>query len=174
MEELAIPGVVLARPARHEDDRGWFMEIMREEAFRDVFVQANHSRSKQGVLRGLHYHREQADAWYVLSGVARVGLADLRRPHKGIATLTVELRGDEPAVLYLPPGVAHGFYAVTDLDLIYFVTRYYDSSDEHSVAWDDPALGVPWGVEEPILSERDRTAPPLDPAEVERVLRAGG
>jgi len=103
-----------------------------------------------------------------------VGLADLRRPHEGIATLTVELRGDEPAVLYLPPGVAHGFYAVTDLDLIYFVTRYYDSSDEHSVAWDDPALGVPWGVEEPILSERDRTAPPLDPAEVERVLRAGG
>ena len=169
-EELEIPGVVLARPARHDDDRGWFMEIIREEAFGTSFVQSNHSHSREHVLRGLHYHRRQADAWYVLSGEARVGLADLRRRSDRPAVTTVELSGDDPAVLYLPPGIAHGFYAVTELDLIYWVTHYFDNSDEFGVAWDDPALAVPWKVSDPILSERDRSTGPLDWDEVEGVL----
>ena len=145
------------------------MEILREEAFGATFVQANHSHSSAGVLRGLHFHARQADAWYVIGGRARVGLADLRGETPRPAT--VDLSADDPAVLYIPPGVAHGFAALTDLDLVYFVTHYYDDTDEHGVAWDDPAVAVPWGVENPILSDRDRDAPPFDAGRVAIALR---
>lgn len=165
-----IPGVVLFRPDVHEDPRGWFMEVFREESLGARFVQANHSHSKERVLRGLHFHTQQADAWYVVSGRARVGLADLRRRVPRPAAATVDLDGEEPGVLYIPPGVAHGFAALTELDLIYWVTEYYDASDEHGVAWDDPALAVPWRVADPILSERDGTAPGLDWEAVEASL----
>lgn len=74
---------------------------------------------------------------------------------------TVELAGGDPATLLIPPGVAHGFLALTDLDLIYWVTHPYDASDEFGVAWDDPLLQVPWARRDPILSERDATAQPL-------------
>ena len=161
-EELTIPGVLLSRPIRHRDDRGWFMELVREEAFGTSFVQSNHSHSRRGVLRGLHYHAKQSDAWYVVGGQARVGLVDLRTRDERPNVLTVELSADDPAVLYIPPGVAHGFYAVTDLHLIYWVTHYFDNSDEFSVAWDDPALGVAWGVSDAVVSDRDATAPELD------------
>ncbi|HZA60616.1 MAG TPA: dTDP-4-dehydrorhamnose 3,5-epimerase family protein [Actinomycetota bacterium] len=161
-EELTIPGVLLTRLERHEDERGWFSEILREDALGASFVQSNHSRSRRGVLRGLHYHRRQADAWYVVAGTARVGLADLRERSDRPTAITVNLSADDPAVLYIPPRVAHGFYAVTELDLVYWVTHYYDNSDEHSVAWNDPVLAVPWDVEQPILSGRDADAPPLD------------
>ena len=161
-EELSIPGVVLLRSDTHQDERGWFMEIMREDALGDRFVQSNHSHSRANVLRGLHYHHRQADAWYVVNGRALVGLADLRKEATDPATLTVELSEDDRRVLYIPPGVAHGFYAVTDIDVVYWVTQEFDNSDEHSVRWDDPTLGVPWGVSDPILSERDRSAPSLD------------
>ena len=165
-----ISGVRLTRPERHEDERGWFMEILREDALGVRFVQANHSHSQQGVLRGLHFHARQADAWYLLSGRARVGLADLRERKDPPAAATVDLSADDPAVLYIPPGVAHGFLALTEIDLVYFVTEYYDASDEFGVAWNDQALGVAWEVSDPILSERDQMAPPLDWEDVERAL----
>lgn len=174
VEALAIPGVELVRLEEHPDERGWFREVLREERFGTSFVQANHSHSRAGVLRGLHYHRYQADAWYVLSGTARVGLADLREPGDRPASLAVELSADVPSVLYLPPGVAHGFLALTELDLLYLVTHYYDSTDEHSIAWNDPRLDVPWGTDAPILSERDRTAPALDWEQVGRTLGVAG
>ncbi len=166
-EELAeIPGAVLFRPRIHQDFRGFFLEVFREDGFGSHFVQANHSHSRAGVLRGLHYHLRQSDAWYVVAGRAQVALADLRdRSRPRPAVVTLELSGENPAVLYIPPGVAHGFLALTELDLIYWVTHYYDGSDELGVAWNDPLLGVPWklpgGLEEPILSDRDRAAPRL-------------
>jgi dTDP-4-dehydrorhamnose 3,5-epimerase len=169
-EELEIPGVVLARPAVHEDERGWFMEVLREEVFGASFVQSNHARSREHVLRGLHYHREQADAWYVAAGEARVGLADLRGGPEALRVMTLELSAGDPAVLYLPPGVAHGYYAVTEVDLIYWVTRSFDGTDEYGVPWDDPQLAVPWKVSDPILSARDRSVGALEWTEVEGVL----
>jgi dTDP-4-dehydrorhamnose 3,5-epimerase len=162
LEELEIPGVLLAHPERFEDERGWFMEILREDAFGVSFVQGNHSHSRQGVLRGLHFHAKQSDAWYVVSGTAQVGLADLRTKAERPATTTVDMTSDDPAVLYIPPGVAHGFLAITELDLIYWVTHYFDNTDEHGVSWNDPAVAVAWHTTEPILSERDRSAPSLD------------
>jgi dTDP-4-dehydrorhamnose 3,5-epimerase len=157
----AIPGVRLSKPPPHGDSRGFLVEVFREQDLGTRFVQANHSRSRSGVLRGLHFHRLQADAWYVVSGTAQVGLADLRDPGSPPVVATVELTGGDPATLLIPPGVAHGFLALTDLDLIYWVTHPYDASDEFGVAWDDPTLMVPWARRDPILSERDATAPPL-------------
>jgi dTDP-4-dehydrorhamnose 3,5-epimerase len=90
-----------------------------------------------------------------------VGLADLRIRRERPPVQTVVLDGDVPAALYIPPGVAHGFLALTDLDLIYFVSEEYDGTDEFGVAWNDPALGVPWDVDDPILSQRDRENPEL-------------
>jgi dTDP-4-dehydrorhamnose 3,5-epimerase len=170
IESLEIPGVLLGGPERFEDDRGWFQEILREDAFGVEFVQGNHSHSRAGVLRGLHYHAKQSDAWYVVNGETRVGLADLRKRSEHPVAMTVEMSAEDPKVLYIPPGVAHGFYAVSELDLIYWVTHYFDNTDEHGIRWDDPAAGVPWDVKVPILSERDRSAVSLDWNDVEQVL----
>jgi dTDP-4-dehydrorhamnose 3,5-epimerase len=116
------------------------------------------------VLRGLHYHRRQSDAWYVVAGEAQAMLADLRTPSSSPAVVSVEMTGGQPRVLFIPPGVAHGFLAITDVDLIYWVTHPYDASDEFGVAWDDPVLNAPWKTpdgSDPILSERDRRNPRL-------------
>ena len=157
-----IPGVILRTPESYADERGSFTEIYRASDYPETFVQSNHSRSRAGVLRGLHYHRGQADLWYVSSGTAQVVLADLRTPDRSPAIATFELSGDHPTTVYIPAGVAHGYLALTDCEVIYWVTNYYDSTDEYGVAWDDPMLGVPWKQDAPILSERDRTNPKLD------------
>ncbi|HWD07810.1 MAG TPA: dTDP-4-dehydrorhamnose 3,5-epimerase family protein [Actinomycetota bacterium] len=157
-----IPGAILFTPQVHADGRGSFMEIFRQDALGVDFVQANHSHSAEGVLRGLHYHRRQSDAWYVINGEAQAMLADIRTPSDSPAVASVTLSAEHPQVLYIPPGVAHGFLAVTTVDLIYWVTTYYDASDEFGVAWDDPTLGAPWKLADPVLSNRDRTNPRLE------------
>lgn len=162
MEHPEIPGVFLGSPQVREDSRGFFLEIFREDLLSDRFVQANHSFSRAGVLRGLHYHRHQADAWYVIEGEAQAALADLRAPAETPRVATVDLVAKLPQVLYIPAGVAHGFLAVTDVNLIYWVTNYYDATDEHGVAWDDSTLAVPWRIKDPVLSDRDRNNPRLD------------
>src|SRR5687768_14573000 len=162
VEELEIPGVLLARPERFEDDRGWFMEILRADAFGVSFVQGNHSHSRAGVLRGLHYHAKQSDAWYIVSGQAQVGIADLRTRSDHPTALALDMSSDDPTVLYIPPGVAHGFFAITELDLIYWVTNYFDNTDEHGVAWNDPTLAINWKTRKPTLSERDIGAASLN------------
>lgn len=151
----AIDGVVVTPVERHEDERGFFSEIARFGEYR----QANHSRSRRGVLRGLHYHLRQADLWYVVRGSAQVALVDLREEEPVVETLAVD--GAAPCTIYVPPRVAHGFLALTDVDLVYLVTHEYDASDEHGVAWDDPALAIPWALPDPILSDRDRANPRL-------------
>lgn len=153
-----IEGVTISRLDRHPDARGFFSEIVRFGGDPPV-RQVNHSRSRQGVLRGLHYHLEQADLWYFVRGEAQVALVDLRDDRRTIATLRAE--EGSPCTIYIPPGVAHGFLALTDVDLVYLVTHEYDEADEHGVAWDDPGLAIPWALPDPILSERDRTNPPL-------------
>lgn len=151
-----IEGVVVTPVGRHDDERGFFSEIARFGDYR----QANHSHSRRGVLRGLHYHLHQADLWYVVRGTAQVALADLRGGTPTVATLTVS--DSSPCTIYIPPRVAHGFLALTDVDLVYLVSEEYDASDEHGVAWDDPALEISWALPDPILSQRDRDNPRLD------------
>jgi dTDP-4-dehydrorhamnose 3,5-epimerase len=163
-DELGIDGSFLLRLRAIEDSRGSFSELYRDEWLTGAseMVQSNISRSRAGVLRGLHFHREQADYWVVVGGDAVVGLVDLRdgSPTQRVAT-KLDLSEREPVGLYIPPGVAHGFYARTDLMLNYFVDRYFSGEDEFGVAWDDPEIGIAWPSDSPILSKRDRSNPSL-------------
>ncbi len=165
IESDTIPGVKLAQFRVLADDRGRFMETFRTAWFPERkwdIIQSNRSISKPGVLRGLHYHHRQVDYWQVMSGKIRVGLADLRRSSATFgASQVIELDAETPSGLFIPVGVAHGFYAVTDCTLLYIVDNYYDGSDELGVAWNDPQLRVDWGVTTPLLSERDRHNPRL-------------
>jgi len=146
------------------DDRGAFLEFFRRSWVPGdtPALQGNLSRSRAGVLRGLHFHRHQWDYWMPVSGSAFVALVDLRAgspTQRQIATFTAS--SEEPAWLFVPPGVAHGFYAETDYTMVYLVAAYFDPSDELGVAWDDPTLGIAWPTDDPVLSERDRGNPSL-------------
>ena len=164
--ETGIPGVLRARLTRHEDERGSFTELWRASWLRaeasSPFVQANLSRSRAGVLRGLHVHARQADLWVVVEGSAFVAVVDLRDAVTGRGeprSADMDLSPDD--ALYIPPLVAHGFYARTDLALTYLVTEEFDGSDEHGFAWNDPRASVSWPTARPVLSARDAAASPL-------------
>ena len=161
----AIDGVLVVDPVVHADDRGLFVETWRQEWLGNVppMVQGNRADRVAGTVVGLHYHLHQADYWVVVAGRARVVLHDLRTgsPTDG-ATLAMDLGGDgleRHRGVYIPPGVAHGFAAFTDLTITYLVDGTYDPADELGVAWDDPAVGADWGVAESVLSERDLANP---------------
>jgi len=162
--DVGIEGVGLAVLEAHEDPRGAFLESYRREWFPEAreMVQSNLSRSAPNVLRGLHFHRSQADYWLVVEGSVTVALYDLRRgsPTQGEHAM-LELSLDPPCGLSIPPGVAHGFYARTGCTLSYLVDEYFTGDDEHGLLWNDPALGIDWPCTDPILSQRDRENPPL-------------
>ena len=163
-QSAVIAGVYVVEPQVHHDERGCFVETYRREWFPEglEMVQANRGDRRQGSVVGLHYHLHQADHWYVAAGRARVVLHDLRAgsPTEG-ATVALDLdatRGEHRGV-FIPPGVAHGFAALTDVTITYLVDRYYNPADELGVAWDDPDIGADWGVAVPVLSARDRANP---------------
>lgn len=159
-EESKIPGVRVTRVRLNEDPRGHFAEIQRSSEY-GGFAQSNHSRSLKGVVRGLHYHQYQSDLWYVVRGRAQVALADLRNRQDPPTVEVFDLTETAPSVVLIPPGVAHGYAAIEDVDLVYWVTHEYDGSDEYGVAWDDPTLAIPWAVSQPVLSNRDQQNPAL-------------
>ncbi len=165
VESTVIAGVFVVTPQVHGDERGVFVETYRREWFPQgrEMVQANRADRRAGALVGLHYHLHQADYWYVPSGVARVVLHDLRAggPTDG-ATLGLDLSGENHVGVFIPPGVAHGFAALSDVVITYLVDGYYNAADELGVAWDDPAVGADWGVRDPVLSARDRANPGRD------------
>jgi dTDP-4-dehydrorhamnose 3,5-epimerase len=162
LEPEAIVDVVVVEPDAHGDDRGSFTETYRRSWFplgREM-VQANRSDKAAGSLVGLHYHLHQADYWFVTRGRARVVLHDLRQgsPTER-ATLALELDAESQRGVFIPPGVAHGFAALSDLTLVYLVDGYYNPDDELGVAWDDAEVGADWGVVDPVLSSRDQSNP---------------
>ena len=161
-ESTQIAGVYVVEPTIHGDQRGLFIETYRREWIPGAreMIQSNRANRQQGALVGLHYHLHQSDYWYIPFGTARVVLHDLREggPTDG-ATHSLDLSGENHVGVYIPPGVAHGFAALTDMVITYLVDGYYNAADELGVAWDDPAIGADWGVVEPILSERDQTNP---------------
>ena len=157
-----VAGVFVVSPDVHGDHRGLFVETYRRSWFpagREM-IQGNRSDKQPRALVGLHYHLHQADYWYVTRGRARVVLHDLRQgsPTDG-KTLVLDIGEHNHQGVYIPPGVAHGFAALTELTLTYLVDQYYNPEDELGVAWDDPAIGADWGVTEPLLSPRDRANP---------------
>ncbi len=164
--EVGIKGIHLIQLTAHPDSRGSFTEVYRREwvAGMREMLQANLSLSYANVLRGLHFHRKQADYWCVFNGTAFIGLYDLRRrsptegKNAGIRIVAEEQRYG----LYIPKGVAHGFYAETDVQLQYLVDEAFTGEDEFGITWDDPDLGIDWPGKEPILSDRDRSNPRLE------------
>ena len=166
-ESDVIAGVYVVDPTLHGDDRGVFVETYRREWLTQgrEMVQGNRADRLAGCVVGLHYHLHQADYWYVPAGTARVVLHDLRvgSPTEG-ATQVIDLgaRADgshDHRGVFIPPGVAHGFAALTDMTITYLVDSYYNADDELGVAWDDPAIDADWGVSEPVLSTRDQKNP---------------
>lgn len=161
-----IDGLVVHHPKVWADERGFFVESFRKEWLPDgarEMVQGNHVVRQAGTIVGPHFHFRQADWWYLIAGRARYVFYDLRTgspTERALVTMDVDGASDHVGV-YVPPGVAHGFAALTDVTLTYLVDGYYDPADEHGIAHDDPDLGVDWGVGVPILSDRDRANPKL-------------
>lgn len=160
-----IGGVQVAHLKAFPDPRGRFVETFRKAWFpqREFgSVQMNASYSTGGVVRGLHYHHRQIDYWFLVSGEIRVGLCDLRpSSDTHMATETIDLSSEDPKGVFIPVGVAHGFASKTDIVLTYLVDNYYDGTDENAVAWDDPDIGIDWGIDNPTVSDRDASSPRL-------------
>jgi dTDP-4-dehydrorhamnose 3,5-epimerase len=152
-----IDGIELIPLQRRADERGWFMELRRETALPAPTRQTNVSYSKQGVIRGLHYHeRGQNDLFACLEGTARVVVLD-RDSGEAFAT---DIGDDNPVAVWIPGRHAHGFEALTDLLFCYHVTEEYDPADpdERGICWADPRVKHLWSTQSPILSERDLAA----------------
>jgi dTDP-4-dehydrorhamnose 3,5-epimerase len=152
-----VDGVEVIPLRRYEDERGWFMELRRESALPAPTRQTNLSFSRQGVIRGLHYHeRGQNDLFVCLQGMARVVVLD----RVSGETFTEDIGDDNPVAVWIPGRHAHGFEALTDLLFCYHVTEEYDAADpdEHEIPWDDPRVKHLWSTTSPILSERDLAA----------------
>ena len=171
ISELALPGVFLITPDIHSDDRGFFLEnwnVRRyiEAGFPDVrFVQSNHSQSRRGVLRGMHFQlrNPQGKLLQVIRGAVLDVAVDLRvgSPTFG-GWVAEELNESLHRQLYVPPGFAHGFCALTDCaDLVYLCTSVYDAASDGGVVWNDPEIGIDWPISRPILSARDKGLPTL-------------
>jgi dTDP-4-dehydrorhamnose 3,5-epimerase len=154
------------------DDRGTFTEVFRDSWAVGVEpVQWNVVRSAANVLRGVHVHHTHRDYLTVLDGSAKVALHDLRAD-SGTAGLSawVELRGDAPTAIVIPPGVAHGFFFEEPSLHLYAVDSEWDPSDELGCHWTDPELGLEWPCATPELSERDAALGSL--AELRNAVRA--
>jgi dTDP-4-dehydrorhamnose 3,5-epimerase len=152
-----IEGIELFPLHRYGDDRGWFMELRRESALPAPTRQTNVSFSKEGVIRGLHYHeRGQNDLFACLDGTARVVVLDRGSDD----AFSVDIGDDNPVAIWIPGRLAHGFEALTDVLFCYHVTEEYDAADpdEHGICWADPRVKHLWSTPSPILSERDLAA----------------
>lgn len=166
-----LPGVVVIEPRVFHDDRGFFLETFRDEQFAALglptaFRQDNHSRSRRGVLRGLHFqlNRPQGKLVTVIRGEVFDVAVDVRvgSPTFG-RWFGLLLSDDQPRALWIPPGYAHGFCVLSDIaDVIYKCTDVYEPDDNRGVCWSDPSLGIEWPVSTPLLSEKDESYAGLD------------
>ncbi len=171
----SLPEVLLIEPRVFPDGRGHFFEMWVETRYSDAgihlpFVQDNFSKSVKGTLRGLHFQEPSAQGKLVtvLAGTVFDVAVDIRRgsPRFG-EWIGVELDGDHPRQLWVPPGFAHGFYVLSDQAYFHYkCTEFYNPSTERSVRWDDPSLLIEWPVEAPVLSDKDSAAPLLADAPV--------
>lgn len=165
-----LPGVWTIQPDVFRDRRGFFLESYHQAKFAelgitDQFVQDNHSCSVRGTLRGLHYQLRypQAKICRVIEGEALDIAVDIRvgSPNFG-KWVGVILSGERQNQIYIPPGFAHGFLALTpSVQFLYKCSGFYRPDDDYGLLWNDPDLAIAWGEAEPLLSEKDRNLPPL-------------
>lgn len=162
-----IPDVKIIEPDVFGDERGFFMETWQQEKFdklvaKRVFVQDNHSKSKKGILRGLHYQTEntQGKLVRVISGEVFDVAVDIRKGSPTFGQWVGEyLSAENKRQLWVPEGFAHGFYVTSEsAEFIYKCTDYYNPNAEVSIKWDDPTLNIKWPINEgetPLLSDKD-------------------
>ena len=168
--QLSIADVILIKPSILKDHRGFFMESYHIEKFKlggidCAFVQDNHIKSFQNTLRGLHYQVRfpQAKLLRCLKGKIFDVAVDIRQnsPNYG-EWVGEELSEDNKCQLYIPGGFAHGYYVMSEsAEIAYKCSEIYHPEDEQGIVWNDPAIGIGWPCNTPILSERDRSLPPL-------------
>lgn len=168
-----IPDVKIIKPKVFGDERGFFLEtftLKRYQQMLDIkelnFVQDNHSRSQKGVLRGLHFQKEnsQGKLVRVVRGEVFDVAVDIRKnsPTYG-KWVGVNLSEENKNQLWIPPGLAHGFLVLSDIaDFEYKCTNYYDPSSEGCLIWNDPKVNIKWPISDPILSEKDKLGKTLE------------
>ena len=174
-----LDGAFILEPKVFGDARGFFMESYNRRDFAEAtglnldFVQDNHSRSRRGVLRGLHYQIKQPQGKLVrvVRGAVFDVVVDIRRSSPTFGRWTgTELSEDNQRQFWIPPGFAHGFLVLSEsADFLYKASDWYAPEHERGIAWDDPAIGVEWPLQDigaPLLSDKDRAAPALAQAEV--------
>jgi dTDP-4-dehydrorhamnose 3,5-epimerase len=178
VEPLALPDVKLLKPRVFGDDRGFFLESFNARAFADVglpteWQQDNHSRSVQGVLRGLHYQLEnpQGKLVRVTRGAVFDVAVDIRRSSPTFGRwVGQQLSDTNQHMLYIPPGFAHGFLVLSpQADFCYKCTTLWHQQSDRSLAWNDPGIGIDWplsGIGAPQLAAKDAAAPRLAQAEL--------
>lgn len=175
--ETTLPEVLILEPRVFGDERGFFMESYNQQAFEDAvgrpvsFVQDNHSRSRGGVLRGIHYQLQQPQGKLVRVTHGRVYdvAVDLRRSSAHFGEwVGVELSADNHRQLWVPEGFGHAFLVLSEsADFLYKTTDYYHPASERSIRYDDPAMAIEWpAVTEVLLSDKDRNGDLLADAEV--------
>ncbi len=164
----AIPGALVIQPKIFGDARGFFLETFQAERYaeigiREKFVQDNHSRSSQGVLRGLHFQKQhpQGKLVYVGRGEVFDVAVDLRPDSPAFGQWTAAYLSDENHhQFYVPPGCAHGFCVLSETaDFFYKCTDYYHPDDEGCLIWNDPDIAIDWPIDSPVLSAKDGQAP---------------
>jgi len=165
-KSLSIPDVVLVEPKILPDDRGFFMEAFKSSVFKQAnmpahFLQDNFSFSRKNVLRGLHYQKNphaQGKLVLTLKGSVWDVAVDLRTTSPTYKKwVAAELNDTNHAMLYIPPGFAHGFVALSDdVHLLYKCTEEYDPKADAGIRWNDPDIAIAWPVADPILSPKDR------------------
>ena len=173
--EAAIPGVKVIEPKVFGDHRGFFLETYHRRRYRDAgitadFVQDNHSRSKRGILRGLHYqlrHPQGKLVWCILGAIFDVAV-DLRPGSTTFGKwVGVHLSSENKKQVWVPPGFAHGFCVLSEhAEVIYKCTDFYDAADEGGIVWNDPTIAIDWPITDPILSDKDAKLPSLEQAKL--------
>lgn len=181
--DTSLPGVFELHPKVFRDTRGSFLETyhlarFHELGIADSFIQDNHSCSRKGTLRGLHYQlrHPQAKLCRVVEGQALDVVLDIREgsPRFGEWT-SVILSAEHQNQIYVPAGFAHGFLALTDtVQFLYKCSDYYAPEDEYGVLWSDPELKILWGNQNPVVSEKDARLPSLATIPIERLPRYKG
>lgn len=168
--DTSIPDVKIIEPAVFGDERGFFMETWNQRKFEELvsgrptsFVQDNHSKSKQGILRGLHFQTEntQGKLVRVTSGEVFDVAVDIRKSSATFGQwVGVYLSAENKRQLWVPEGFAHGFYVTSEVaEFVYKCTDYYNPGAEESIIWNDESLSIKWPIsKEPLLSEKDRNA----------------
>lgn len=166
-----IPGLIMIQPKVFEDERGFFMEDYNQKVFADnginiEFIQDNHAKSTRGVLRGMHFQRDpmaQDKLVRVIVGEVYDVVVDIR---PGSATygqhFGVNLSAENKQIMLVPKGFAHGYQVLSETaEFVYKVSNYYSPENDAGILWNDPALGIQWPIDTPILSDKDQRHPRL-------------